>query len=418
MRGGPKRFVFMFALALMSSLTVSRAALADDKADCIAAFEQAQSLRADGKITKSIEQFTTCARDVCPASMRKECIAGAERARASQSSIVVAAKDPLGQELFDVKVTIDGAVVATTLDGKATLLDPGVHQARLERPGSVAVDRQFVAREGQKNQLLTVELLPAVVPTAPTGTPVEQPPAPPAARLGKLRVIATCGDDPNPVAARRGLVVEEIGDEKDIALEPTSDPQPRLRYDDASRSRVLADPDFVEYQLPPGTHRIRVKSERCKPLEGKYELLADQTVEVRPKLEWLVPPEVLAKERETAAREERASRASGWRMIGYVVGGIGVASGVAMAGFMVAGNDASNQIKSGTVSTYRDNAQSDINSKIVLDNQLAAAFGIGAAVCIGVGVPLVLFNLPPAAPTLSVTPLPGGGRLTASMWLP
>ncbi len=413
MRVGPRRFVF--ALALTSSLTVSRAAIADDKADCIAAFEQAQSLRADGKVTQSIEQFTTCARDVCPASMRKECIAGAERARASQSSIVVAAKDPAGQELFDVKVTIDGVVVATTLDGKASLLDPGIHQARIERPGSVSVDRQFVAREGQKNQLLTVELFPAVVPAAPTGTPVEPPPA---ARLGKLRVIATCGDDPHPVAARRGLVVEEIGDEKDIVLEPTSDPQPRLRYDEASRSRVLADPDFVEYQLPPGTHRIRVKSERCKPLEGKYELVADQTVDVRPKLEWLVPPEVEAKEREKAAREERASRASGWRTIGYVALGVGVVSGVAMAGFMVAGNDASNQIKSGTVATYRDNSQSDINGKIVLDNQLAAAFGIGAAVCIGVGVPLVLFNLPPAAPTLSVTPLPGGGRLTASMRLP
>jgi hypothetical protein len=127
----------------------------------------------------------------------------------------------------------------------------------------------------------------------------EPPPPTPSARgdvarapgvAGHVRVRATCAHSPKILAGRAELVVEEIGDSADRALAPASAMVPELRYDEASHKRLMMDPDFVDYDLPPGVHRLRVRAKRCKAFEGRIELDAGATVELSPHLEEYVVP--------------------------------------------------------------------------------------------------------------------------------
>ncbi|MCW5833915.1 MAG: hypothetical protein KIS78_16055, partial [Labilithrix sp.] len=60
-----------------------------------------------------------------------------------------------GKDATDAKALLDGEPLAGGLDGRAIPVDPGPHVARFERPGSGAVEVKLVAREGEKNRLVT-----------------------------------------------------------------------------------------------------------------------------------------------------------------------------------------------------------------------------------------------------------------------
>jgi hypothetical protein len=150
-------------VALASSLALSiaapRAALAaDETLACLSASEAGQRLRDDGKLLEAREQFATCSRDVCPRPVRKDCLQWTEELKASLSSVVLGARDRAGHEVVDVRASVDGRLVASALDGKAIFVDPGPHKVRFEwaRGGSLEID--LVAREGERNRIVTVDL--------------------------------------------------------------------------------------------------------------------------------------------------------------------------------------------------------------------------------------------------------------------
>jgi hypothetical protein len=106
----------------------------------------------------------------------------------------------------------------------------------------------------------------------------------------RIRVRATCGNDPKPVAARQGLALLEITDAQDVPLPPASDPNPTIKYDDATHQRVMTDPEFVDYDLTAGPHRLRVLSTQCHPYEERVVLPAGKTVEFAPRMTPNAPP--------------------------------------------------------------------------------------------------------------------------------
>ena len=109
--------------AVVAVLLTAGLAHADDKADCIAAFDAGQSLRADGKLTEAIQKFAICARDVCPGGMQKLCIDGSTETSALMLTVVLSAKDAAGHDV-DAKVSMDRVVVAIVLDGKSHANEP------------------------------------------------------------------------------------------------------------------------------------------------------------------------------------------------------------------------------------------------------------------------------------------------------
>jgi hypothetical protein len=128
------------------------AAWADEKADCVSASEKAQQLKDDRKLIKAREQFLVCARDVCPAAVKKDCADQVADLEKRSPTVVIRAKDKAGQDLVAVKVTADGAPLTEQLDGHSIPLDPGVHTFRFETAGADPIEQKVVLAEGEKDR--------------------------------------------------------------------------------------------------------------------------------------------------------------------------------------------------------------------------------------------------------------------------
>ncbi len=155
-----------------------------DQAQCLSAFDQAQSLRGEGKLIAAHKQLEICASAGCPEVVTSKCFPWLEEVTAALPSIVIAAQDHAGADVIDVKVTSDGQVLAESLDGRPIMVDPGAHKLRFERPGSPALEQQIVAREGEKNRRIDIKFQAETAATPPptataTGTAPSPDPPPP-----------------------------------------------------------------------------------------------------------------------------------------------------------------------------------------------------------------------------------------------
>src|SRR5262245_10917168 len=120
---GGVRLTGVAVAALVLVATASSAAPNHvDKRTCVAANEEAQKLRRDGKLRATRGQLLVCARPECPVVVRQDCAQWLNEVVAATPSIVVAARDSAGKETLAVKVSIDGALVLQKLDGKSYAL--------------------------------------------------------------------------------------------------------------------------------------------------------------------------------------------------------------------------------------------------------------------------------------------------------
>jgi len=130
------------------------AAADDDKQACVSAYEHAQVLKREGKLRASREKLRMCARDVCPALVRNDCIAWLDQVDRALPSVVIEAKRD-DADLTVAKVTLDGNVVSQRLDGKAIELEAGEHVVKVETEGGAPMEQTIVVREGEKNRLVS-----------------------------------------------------------------------------------------------------------------------------------------------------------------------------------------------------------------------------------------------------------------------
>ena len=146
-----------FIIAVAATITLSSVtAFADEKAECVAASENAQKLKDDRKFIKAREQMLVCARDVCPAAVKKDCADQVADLDKRTPSVVFHAKDKSGQDLVAVKVTGDGTALTEQLDGRGIPLDPGVHTFRFEAAGNEPLEQKIVLAEGERDRNITV----------------------------------------------------------------------------------------------------------------------------------------------------------------------------------------------------------------------------------------------------------------------
>ena len=145
-----------------------------DKRTCIVSSESGQKLRHDGKLRAAREQLLVCARQECPAVIRQDCAQFLSEVTTSTPSVVIAARDTNGKETLAVKVSVDGEVALTKLDGKALSVDPGVHTFKYEAEDGTVLQEDVGIREGEKNRVLYVAFHKPEAETPP-------PPATPAA---------------------------------------------------------------------------------------------------------------------------------------------------------------------------------------------------------------------------------------------
>jgi hypothetical protein len=164
----PRRLAIAFAVALGGG-SIASPARADDAA-CINAVEQALTLRTTGKLRDALKTLAACSDPACPEEVRAECTQRIAAIDSAMPTLIFSAKDGAGNDLPAVKVTMDGASLTTTLDGRPVPIDPGEHAFRFEAAGQPPVDKTLVVREGEKNRIESVVLGP-VVPPPPAAAP-------------------------------------------------------------------------------------------------------------------------------------------------------------------------------------------------------------------------------------------------------
>jgi hypothetical protein len=174
---------FAALVAALACSTVPRLAHADAKEACIAASEEAQQLRIDGRPVEARARLLDCVKPECPALVRQDCTQWMAEVVASVPSVVLGARDPRGRDVIDVQASMDGVLVARRLDGRSLEVDPGVHAFRFESTGApgVSADLQVLVRAGEKNRVVTVTLGAPVpdltAPPPPAGEPRAGAPA-------------------------------------------------------------------------------------------------------------------------------------------------------------------------------------------------------------------------------------------------
>jgi hypothetical protein len=71
----------------------------------------------------------------------------------------------------DVRVLVDGLLVASRLDGTPISVDPGQHVFRFEPKGGAASEQTVLINEGQKDRVLTISIAAPPPPPSPPERP-------------------------------------------------------------------------------------------------------------------------------------------------------------------------------------------------------------------------------------------------------
>jgi hypothetical protein len=158
--------IIVAVLCAVIGLLSSVCARADEAVlECVKAAEDAQSQRSSHQLRAARLKFLLCAQPTCPAVVRNDCAGWLADVDKVMPSVVVQARDTRGVELTDIRVSVDGDVLAERLDGLAIPVDPGVHLFQFERAGVPALQQQILIREGEKGRALPITL--AALPTPP-----------------------------------------------------------------------------------------------------------------------------------------------------------------------------------------------------------------------------------------------------------
>lgn len=208
-------------------------ARADDREQCATAADQAQQLRDEGKYRRAREQLIICARDVCPAPIKRDCLEWLSQVENTAPTVVFGAKDG-AKDLSDVKVYVDGAPVTERLDGKPVQMDLGKHVVKFEYQGQTK-EEEVIIGAGQKNRNVTVTFGGATPgPTGPTG-PAAPGPSESGGSLVPALVVGGIG-----VLALGSFAIFGLSGKSDVSdLEKTCKPTCKESDVDSARTKLI-----------------------------------------------------------------------------------------------------------------------------------------------------------------------------------
>jgi hypothetical protein len=233
---------------LLVAACATDAAADVNKDRCVDSNTKAQSLRRRGRFAEVRAVLQICGDPSCPSIVVNDCVERLDELNRAQPTVILDVKDAAGNDVGDVKLTVDGVALADRLSGGAIDVDPGEHTFLFESPGRRSLTRTFVLREGEKNRLerIVLPLLPAPEPPA-AETPAPQqdaaPEAPPqeprGGGLSERRIWALVGAGLGVVGVATGAVLgldaaSNYNAQKRACGSPTSCPDHALALTDHS----------------------------------------------------------------------------------------------------------------------------------------------------------------------------------------
>jgi hypothetical protein len=160
-----------------------------DEAACIAATEDALTLRQQGKLHDALKKLAVCAEATCSSEVRSECTQRIAAIDAAMPTLVLGAKDGAGNDLYDVRVAMDAQPLTSTLDGRPIAIDPGEHAFTFEATGNAPVEKKLVLREGEKDRHESI-VIGAPPPPAALPAVAVLPPSPPVSTWSAQKTLA------------------------------------------------------------------------------------------------------------------------------------------------------------------------------------------------------------------------------------
>ncbi len=145
------------AICVVAAVLATSGTAAAQNKECVSASDEGQQMRDQGKYRTARDAFAACARDACPALIRHDCGQWLNDLNQTWPTVVVSAKDENGNDVVDVKVSVDGASLVAKLDGQPMQMDPGQHVLRYETAGFPAAEEKVLIVAGEKNRLLKVQ---------------------------------------------------------------------------------------------------------------------------------------------------------------------------------------------------------------------------------------------------------------------
>jgi hypothetical protein len=164
---------------------------------CLSAPVEGQKLQRAGSLLQARERFAQCAQKACPPQIVQDCTRWVQEVEHALPSVVVAARDPQGNDIVDARVSIDGQppVVVTA---RAIDLDPGPHHFVFSHAPGPDVAIEALLRDGEKDREIRATLGGEAVPAHPPasdsiheGEAVR--PVPPAALIAGAVAVAGLG---------------------------------------------------------------------------------------------------------------------------------------------------------------------------------------------------------------------------------
>ena len=148
------------ALAAAALVSASSAPLQAQSSTrvCAEAASSGQLQRDRGKLIDARASFVICAQPTCPKVIQKDCAGWQRDVDERIPTVVLSAKDDLGNDLNAFTVTLDGAPFSPAADGRSTPIDPGSHTFRFTVAGHRPQERVFVAREGERARAVSAVL--------------------------------------------------------------------------------------------------------------------------------------------------------------------------------------------------------------------------------------------------------------------
>ncbi len=123
---------------------------------CLAALEASYSLAKQQKLLEQREQLLHCSEPQCPSDVRNDCVQKVEEVNRAIPTIIFHVTDPAGNDLSDVRVTMDAEPFVSQLIGAAIPLNPGKHEFVFEVEGQVPVQKALIIQRAQRDRLVDV----------------------------------------------------------------------------------------------------------------------------------------------------------------------------------------------------------------------------------------------------------------------
>jgi hypothetical protein len=139
-------------LALAALMFVSGAAHADDEETCVAASEKAHAATHRDSLLEARSALVACTAPACPDIVRASCQRRLAEISDAIPAVVFEMKDPAGNDLAGVRISVDGSLITGHPEGAPVVLDPGKHSFHFEAAGLPAVDKDFVLRHGERDR--------------------------------------------------------------------------------------------------------------------------------------------------------------------------------------------------------------------------------------------------------------------------